>query len=182
MGVRAKRCNCCISAAQSILPIRCIWSSFCSTLFYRQCSDIRHTHSLQETQSKVCTHGVISLIPCMGHNEKLTHMMKARGIQYERYKDSLNAFKCMTSLLKSKKWLMYLCLQGFPLRKHNNCIIKLGATVAPILWLCLTMFVNSNKQRFIRFSIPPYSRYLNIVDIREGYLQFTVENTGILTY
>ncbi len=42
------------------------------------------------------------------------------------------------------------------------------------------MFVNSNKQRFIGFSIPPYSRYLNIVDIREGYLQFTVENTEIL--
>lgn len=64
------------------------------------------------------------------------------------------------------------------LHMHENYITKLGVTVALIrLWWCLTMFVNSNKQRFICLSIPPYSRDLNVVDIRQCYLQFTAANT-----
>lgn len=78
---------------QSTLPIRCIWSSFNSPLFYRQCSDIGHTHSLQETQSRVCTHGVIPLIPYMGHREVNAHDESKRKsmLSFKSHKNHSNA-------------------------------------------------------------------------------------------
>lgn len=39
----------------------------------------------------------------------------------------------------------------------------------------ITMLVDTNEEGFVRFRVPPASRNLNVVNVRQSHFQFTAE-------